>query len=255
MKIIDSHCHLDKINLAKFNNDFDNILIKADEFHVKEFLCVCIDFNNFNTIVDLAERYTQIYTTVGLHPANDIGVIPTVEKITKLANNKNIIAIGETGLDYFHIKDNLEWQQERFKNHIKAANICHKPLIIHMREATKDTLKIMQDENATAGIMHCFVEDIITANIAIEMGFYISFSGVLTFNSARNLQAVAKNIPLDKILVETDSPYLSPVPFRGKENHPANTYFVVEKLASLRNISIQEVAETTTNNFHKLFGL
>jgi TatD DNase family protein len=256
MHIIDSHCHLDRVDLTAFDNNFDNMLSVAYEKSVKEFLCVCIDFNNAQAVLNLAKKYPNIYASYGLHPVNDEGIVPSVDDILQGCVDDNIIAIGETGLDYFHIKQEAaDWQRERFKNHIIASQKTNKPLIIHTRDAKVDTLKVMQDNNANSGIMHCFVEDLYTAQTAIEMGFYISFSGVLTFNSAKELQETAKKIPLDKILVETDSPYLTPAPFRGKPNHPANTYFVVEKLAQLRNISIQEVAETTTHNFKSLFNL
>lgn len=256
MKIIDSHCHLDRIDLANFDDNFDNILQNAYAKNVHEFLCVCIDFKNFDAVLNIAKKYPNIYASRGLHPVNDIGVVPSVDEILKFCDDENIIAIGETGLDYFHIKqEDADWQKQRFVNHIAASKKSNKPLIIHTREAKTDTLKIMAKNNANSGVMHCFVEDLATANAAIEMGFYISFSGVLTFNSAKELQEVAKIIPLNKILIETDSPYLSPVPFRGKPNYPANTYFVAEKLAQLRGISVDEVAENTTNNFYQLFKL
>lgn len=256
MKIIDSHCHLDRVDLRDFDGDFDNVLKASYEKSVQEFLCVCIDFENFDAVLNVAKKYPNIYASRGLHPVNDEGAIPSVDEILKYCDDENIIAIGETGLDYFHIKkEDADWQRQRFVNHIEAGKKSNKPIIIHTRNAKEDTLKIMEFEGANSGVMHCFVEDYTTAMRAIEMGFYISLSGVLTFNSAKELQETAKKIPLDKILVETDSPYLSPAPFRGKPNHPANTYFVAERLAKLRGISLDEVAEATTNNFYKLFNL
>jgi TatD DNase family protein len=255
MHIIDSHCHLDRVDLTQFDDNFDTMLNAAYQNNIKEFLCVCIDFDNASDVLNLAQKYPNIYASYGLHPTNDIGVVPSVDEIIQGASDENIIAVGETGLDYFHITQDFEWQHERFKNHIIAGQKVGKPLIIHTRDAKVDTLKIMVEMGANSGIMHCFVEDLWAANQAIEMGFYISFSGVLTFKSATELQEVARQIPLERILVETDSPYLSPVPFRGKPNFPANTLYVAEKLAELRGISLQEIAETTTHNFKTLFRL
>jgi TatD DNase family protein len=256
MYIVDSHCHLDRLDLTQFDGKLENALSVADKQGIKEFLCVCINLSDFDKVLDIAKKYPQIYASVGVHPTEILQNEPSVDELVKLADDKNIIAIGESGLDYFHLKrEEVQWQRERFRTHIKASQKTNKPIIIHTREAKADTLKIMQEESASSGVMHCFVEDYATAMSCIEMGFYISFSGVLTFNSAKELQETAKKIPLDKILVETDSPYLAPVPLRGKPNHPANTYFVLERLANLRGISINEAADATTNNFKTLFNL
>jgi TatD DNase family protein len=182
------------------------------------------------------------------------GQDPSVAELLALADEDNIIAIGETGLDYFHVeKDTADWQRDRFRWHIQASNQSGKPLIIHTRNAKHDTIQIMQEEQAEQGVMHCFSEDWDTAKAALDLGFYISFSGIITFKSAGDLREVAKKVPLDRILVETDAPYLTPVPYRGKPNSPAYTYYTVEKLAEIRGESIEAIANATTNNFKTLF--
>lgn len=256
MYIVDSHCHLDRVDLSEADNKLENILLNASDKFVKYFLCVCIDLENFSQVFDIAKQYPNISASVGVHPTEQNGEEPTLEKLITLANHEKIIAIGETGLDYFHCKGDVTWQQERFRVHIEAAKKIQKPLIIHTRDAREDTIQIMRDSQAdqARGVMHCFTETIEMARQALDLGFYISFSGIVTFKSAKELQEVAKFVPLDRILIETDSPYLAPVPHRGKSNQPAYTYYVAEKIAELRNISIEQVAEATTNNFFELFN-
>jgi TatD DNase family protein len=190
-----------------------------------------------------------------VHPDYEDLTEPKSEELVSLAKNPKVIAIGETGLDYSRIKGDLEWQRNRFREHIRAARKCNKPLIIHTREAAADTLSIMAEEGADqiGGVMHCFTESWEVAQKAMEMNFYISFSGIVTFKNAANLKETAKKIPLERMLIETDSPYLAPVPFRGKTNQPAYVRHVAEEIASLRNISLNEVAESTTKNFFSLF--
>ncbi|SMN11966.1 Putative deoxyribonuclease YcfH [uncultured Candidatus Thioglobus sp.] len=254
MKIIDSHCHLDRVDLSAFGGSMESMLAHAKTLSVEEFLCVCIDLEHFDDVFSLAKKYPQIYASVGVHPCELDGQDPTVEELLTLADDKNIIAIGETGLDYFHVeKDTADWQRERFRRHIDASNQSGKPMIIHTRNAKADTIQIMQEEKAEQGVMHCFSEDWETAKAALDLGFYISFSGIITFKSASELRDVAKKVPLDRILVETDAPYLTPVPYRGKPNSPAYTYHTVEKMAEIRGISISEVADATTQNFKQLF--
>ncbi|KAA0443340.1 MAG: TatD family deoxyribonuclease [Candidatus Thioglobus sp.] len=256
MKIIDSHCHLDRVDLSAFGGSIESMLAHAKELSVEEFLCVCIDLEHFDEVLSLAKKHTQIYASVGVHPCETEGKDPSVEELLSLADDCKIIAIGETGLDYFHIeKDSADWQRERFRRHIRASNQSGKPLIIHTRNARSDTIAIMQDEKAHAGVMHCFSEDWDTAKAALDLGFYISFSGIITFKSADELREVAKKVPLERILVETDAPYLTPVPYRGKPNSPAYTYYTVEKIAQIRGVSIEEIANATTQNFQKLFML
>ena len=254
MKIIDSHCHIDRVDLEQFGGSMESMLAHAKDLSVEEFLCVCIDLEHFDDVFSLAKAHHQIYASVGVHPVEQEGKDPSVEELLTLADHEKIIAIGETGLDYFHVKkDTADWQRERFRRHIAASNQSGKPMIIHTREAKADTIEIMQQEQAQAGVMHCFSEDWETAKAALDLGFYISFSGIITFKSAADLREVAKKVPADRLLVETDSPYLTPVPYRGRANSPAYTYYVAEKLAEIRGTSIDNIAQQTTQNFNDLF--
>jgi TatD DNase family protein len=202
----------------------------------------------------LSKSYPNIYCSVGVHPTETNCKDPSIEELLEYAKSNRVIAIGETGLDYFHVrKDEADWQRDRFRRHIAASNQSGKPMIIHMRDSKEDTIEILSREKAEKGVMHCFAEDLETAEAAIDLGFYISFSGILTFKSAQDLREVAKQIPTERILIETDSPYLTPVPYRGKPNSPAYTYYVAEKLAEIRNTTIGEIAKVTTQNFNQLF--
>lgn len=218
-------------------------------------LCVSVTLDKFPEVLALAEEYDNFYASVGVHPDYEDIAEPSIDELFSLASHPKVIAIGETGLDYFRLTGDLEWQRERFRTHIRAAILAKKPLIIHTRSAADDTLRIMQEEGAAqvGGVMHCFTESLEVALQAISMGFYISFSGIVTFKNALSLKQVAQKIPLDKILVETDSPYLAPVPFRGKINQPAYVKFVAQEVANLRGISIEAITEATTNNFFNLF--
>ncbi|MDH5784926.1 MAG: TatD family hydrolase [Chromatiales bacterium] len=255
--LIDSHCHLDRLDLTPFDGELANALSFARERGVERFLCVSIDLENVHAVIAMAEQYADIYASVGVHPNEQEHGEPTVEQLLALADNEKVIAIGETGLDYFRSEGDLAWQHQRFRNHIAAAKACNKPLIIHCREARDDTLRILEEEGAESvgGIMHCFVEDLATAERAMELGFYISFSGIVTFNSATDLKEVAKTIPADRILVETDAPYLAPVPYRGKSNQPAYVREVAECIAQLRGVSYAEIASQSGENFIRLFKL
>ncbi|MEN8169689.1 MAG: TatD family hydrolase [Pseudomonadota bacterium] len=255
--LIDSHCHLDRLDLAPFDGELANALAFAKERGVERFLCVAIDMENVNTVIEIAQNYPQIYASVGVHPNEQGREEPGVEQLLELAANDRVIAIGETGLDYFRSEGDLGWQHQRFRTHIAAAKECGKPLIIHCREAREDTLKMLAEEGAdeVGGIMHCFVEDMATAERAMELGFYISFSGIVTFNSAKELKEVARAVPADRILVETDAPYLAPVPYRGKSNQPAYVREVAEYVAELRGVSYEEIAMQTGENFRQLFNL
>lgn len=218
-------------------------------------LCVSVTLDKFPEVLSLAEQFDNFYASVGVHPDYEDIEEPTVDVLVNLSKHAKIVAIGETGLDYFRLTGDLEWQRERFRTHIKAAILANKPLIIHTRSAAEDTLRIMQEEgaNRVGGVMHCFTESLPVALAAIEMGFYISFSGIVTFKNATQLKEVAKAIALDKMLVETDSPYLAPIPFRGKTNQPAYVRYVAQEIANLRGISLQEVMQATTDNFFTLF--
>ncbi len=255
MFLVDSHCHLDRLDLTPFDGKLEGALQYAQQQGIGQMLCVCISMDNFPQVLAIAEQHDFINASVGVHPNEQQGEDPDCDRLLQLADNQQIVAIGETGLDYFRSEGDLEWQRKRFRHHIAAARQSGKPLIIHMRDATEDTLRILKEENAAeaGGVMHCFVEDWEVAKKALDMNFYISFSGIVTFNSAKELKQVAKNIPLDRMLVETDSPYLAPVPFRGKSNQPAYVRHVAEHIAALRDISIEEIAEATTNNYFRLF--
>ena len=254
MQIVDSHCHIDRVDLEEFGGSVESMLSHAKELSVNKFLCVCIDLEHFDQVHNLALQHSNIYASVGVHPTEITSKEPSVEKLIELSSSDRVIAIGETGLDYFRVKkDEADWQRDRFRRHIRASNKSEKPLIIHMRESKEDIIDILQKENAQSGVMHCFAEDWETAKAALDLGFYISFSGILTFNNANDLREIAKKVPADRLLVETDSPYLTPAPYRGKPNSPAYTYYVAEKLAEVRNTSIDEIAEVTTTNFNNLF--
>ena len=249
---IDSHCH---INFPEIANNIDEVLANMQTNQVSNALCVSVDLDKFPEILALAEKHDNIYASVGVHPDYELVNEPTQSELVRLANHPKVIAIGETGLDYFRLQGDLEWQRNRFRTHIRAAVETNKPLIIHTRSASADTLRLMQEEGANrpGGVMHCFTESMEVALAAIEMNFYISFSGIVTFKKALELKEVAKHIPLDSMLIETDSPYLAPVPFRGKMNQPSYVKHVAEEIAKLRGISVEEVGEATTANFRKLF--
>lgn len=256
MFLIDSHCHLDRLDLEPYDNKLSNALTYANEVGVGHMLCVSINMENFKAVIDTANNYDFVSASVGVHPNDNDGHDPGTDELIALADDKNIVAIGETGLDYFRSEGDLSWQQDRFRRHITASKETKKPLIIHMRDATDDTLRILKEERAdeVGGVMHCFVEDWEVAQKALDLNFMISFSGIVTFKNAKDLQLVAKNVPQDKMLVETDSPYLAPVPYRGKSNQPAYVVQVAEKVAELRDVSLEEVAELTTKNYFNLFG-
>lgn len=218
-------------------------------------LCVCIDLETFPAVLAIAQRFDNVFASVGVHPNERDGEDPTVERLIALARDPKVIAIGETGLDYFRSTGDLDWQRERLRRHIQAAKITGKPLIIHSREAKEDTLRILGEEGAAeiGGVMHCFTDDWETAQRAMELNFYISFSGIVTFSSAKELKKVAAQLPLERLLVETDSPYLAPVPFRGKANQPAYVRYVAEYIADLRGTSTEAIAAASTQNFFRLF--
>ena len=249
---IDSHCH---INFPELAEKLDELLANMRQNEVTHALCVSVNLENFPQIQLLAEQHENIYASIGVHPDHESDTEPTQAQLVQLAQHPKVVAIGETGLDYFRLKGDLEWQRTRFRTHIRAARECRKPLIIHTREAAADTLRIMAEEGAAeaGGVMHCFTETLEVAQAAIAMNFYISFSGIVTFKNATQIKEVAQKIPLDRILIETDAPYLAPVPFRGKLNQPAYVKHVAEEIAKLRGILLAEVGAATTRNFGRLF--
>jgi len=254
--LIDSHCHLDRLDLEHLGGDLDTVLAAADQQEVSHMLCVSITLEDFPQVLQLAQRYPQVFASVGVHPNETEGRDPDCDELVALAADPVIVAIGETGLDYFRSEGDVEWQRRRFRQHIRAARACGKPLIIHTRDAERDTLDIMREERAgeVGGVMHCFTGSLAMAEAALAEGFYISFSGIVTFKNASDLQAVAVRIPDDRLLIETDAPYLTPVPLRGKPNQPANVRLVAEKLASLRDVSIETLCAQTSANFFALFS-
>ncbi|WP_044407961.1 TatD family hydrolase [Thiomicrospira microaerophila] len=257
--IIDSHCHLNIID-ADSVGDTQQLITSARELGVERMMCVAIGPDKWQEVIELADRYPEVYASIGIHPCSDESVQATDEAIIQAASHPKVLAIGEVGLDYFHQSPDqvdLNYQKARFRQHIAIAKQLDKPLVIHTRASTPDVLQILREEGAdqVGGIMHCFVEDLATAQQAMELGFYISFSGILTFKNAKELKAVAQALPLERILVETDAPYLAPVPYRGKVNQPGYTRYVVEELARLRDLPFEQVAKATSDNFCRLFKL
>lgn len=254
--VIDSHCHLNCLDLTEFGGNLDGVLQNAIDNGVSHMLCVAIDWETLPEVLTIAAEDPTIFASVGVHPNEQGGHDPSVDDLLAMANNPNVVAIGETGLDYYRTSGEIQWQQDRFRRHIEAARIIKKPLIIHTRQAREDTIAIMREAKAdeAAGVMHCFTETWEMAQQALDLNFYISFSGIVTFKNARELQDVATKVPIDRILVETDSPYLAPVPHRSKQNQPAYVKHVAEFIAELRGVSYEEIAARTSENFFRLFN-
>jgi TatD DNase family protein len=252
--LVDSHCHL---NFPELSGKLDAVLAAMRENGVTHALCVSVTLQEFPQVRALAEQYPHIYGSVGVHP--DYPDVPPFsgDDLLALADHPRIVAIGETGLDYFRIKEDCEWQRERFRTHIRAARRCGKPLIVHMRDAAPDTLSIMREEQAgeVGGVMHCFTASWEVAEAAMDLGFHISFSGIVTFRNARELKTVAQRVPLNRMLIETDSPYLAPVPFRGRTNEPGLVKHVAEEIARLQGVTPERVAAETSRNFFNLFKI
>lgn len=227
------------------------------ENRVTHALCIGVNLPELPGVLQLAADHPNIYASVGVHPDYEDTPEPSIDTLTELSRRDKVVAIGETGLDYFRVSGDLEWQRTRFRTHIRAARECGKPLVIHTRSAAADTLAIMREERAreAGGVMHCFTESWEVARGALDLGFHISFSGIVTFKNAQEIKDVARRVPLDRMLIETDSPYLAPVPFRGKQNEPAYVRYVAEEIARLRDISVAEVASATSTNFFRLFGV
>ncbi len=253
MGLVDSHCHL---NFDPMGDNLETVIAAAKSNDVQHMLCVAVTIEDFPQVVKIAHDHEFIYASVGVHPCYKDSIEPTVDDLVNYADDPKIVAIGETGLDYFRNEGDLTWQRERFIRHIEAAIIVQKSLIIHTREAAIDTMAMLKQHHADrcGAVMHCFAEDWDTAKKALDLGFYISMSGIVTFNSAQDLKKVAKKIPIDRLLVETDSPYLAPVPMRGKPNQPAFVRHTAEYVAQLRGVSLEELAEQTTRNFFTLFA-
>ena len=251
---VDSHCHLDFPELA---DDLPAVLEAMRLAKVTHALCISVELPDWPRVHALAQAHGNLYATAGVHPDYPDSAEPTVERLCELAARPKVVAIGETGLDYCRLDGDLGWQRNRFRTHIRAARESGKPLVIHTRSAAADTLALMREERAgeAGGVMHCFTETWEVASAAIDLGFYISFSGIVTFANARALKDVAMKVPLDRMLIETDSPYLAPVPFRGKRNHPALVVHVAAEIARLRGLPVEDVAQATSRNFFTLFGI
>lgn len=253
--LVDSHCHLDRVDLAPYDGDFARLMADTAAAGVAKLLCVSIDLEHYPAMRALVDPFPQVSVSVGVHPNEDEGRDPTPDELVALAEDPRNVAIGETGLDYYRSEGDLNWQQERFRNHVAAARACGKPLIIHTRAARADTIRILRESEArdAGGVMHCFTEDWETAKAALDLGFFISFSGILTFKSAADLREVAQRVPADRLLIETDSPYLAPIPHRGKSNQPRWVAHVAECLAGLRGLEVEDVVALTGDNFAALF--
>lgn len=252
-QLVDSHCHID---FPDYSQGVGQLLENMDEAGVSHALCVSVSLERFPQVLVLAESHPRIFASVGVHPDHEDAREPTVEELVSLAAHPRVVAIGETGLDYYRSqREAVAWQRQRFRVHIRAARAAGKPLIIHTRNAAADTLDIMAEEGAdgAGGVMHCFTETQAVAEAAMAMGFYISFSGIVTFKNAADLREVAKAVPMERLLVETDAPYLAPVPHRGKRNEPAYVRHVAEEIARVKGATTEEVTHMTRRNFFALF--
>lgn len=255
---VDSHCH---INFEGLADRLPDVLDKMRAHAVTHALCVSVDLETLPSVLAIAEKYENVYASVGVHPDHEDMREPSVEELVELAQHPKVCAIGETGLDYYRLEGrslaDMEWQRERFRTHIRAAHIAAKPLIVHTRSSAEDTLRIMEEERAgvPGGVMHCFTEAWDVAEKALAQNFHISLSGIVTFKNAKDVQEVARRVPIDRLLIETDSPYLAPVPYRGKPNEPAYVSYVGRFIAQLREVPDEAVAEATTDNFFRLFKI
>lgn len=249
--LVDSHCHLD---FPEFEGKLDEIRKEMQTNGVTHALCISVELAGFPKVLALAERHDNFFASIGVHPDHE-GEPVDAARLVELARHPRVVAIGETGLDYHRLSGDLEWQRERFRAHIRAARKSGKPLVIHTRDAAEDTLRIMREEGAgeIGGVMHCFTETQEVADAALALGFHISFSGIVTFKNAVQLKEVARAIPLERMLVETDAPYLAPVPHRGKTNRPGLVRHVAEEVARLRGVTLEAVADATSRNFFRLF--
>lgn len=253
--LVDSHCHLDRLKLDKFDGDLDAVLELARSRGVGKFLCVGISLENVDRVVDIAGRHEDVVCSVGVHPLDVDSGLADVDKLLELAQKPKVVALGETGLDYYYSTDTKEIQQQSFTAHLQAAGRAQLPVIVHTRDAREDTIELIREHGSPehAGVLHCFTESWEMAKAALDLNYYISLSGIVTFKNAGELRDVAQKLPLDRLLVETDSPYLAPIPYRGKPNIPAYVREVAEFIAELRGIPYEQLAEITTENFHRLF--
>ena len=255
--LVDSHCHLDHLKLEKYQDSLNGLLTAARKRGVNQFLSVGVNLEKSRKLIELAEQYSDVMVSIGVHPLQqDLPPLPEVEQLLELGSHNAVVAIGETGLDNYYSADTHDWQRESFIRHLQAADQLNKPVIVHTRDAREETLEILREHANTesAGVLHCFTESLKMAQAAMELGFYISFSGIITFRNAAELREVVKQVPLERILVETDSPWLAPVPYRGKQNEPQYVVEVAQCVADIKGVSFAKVAEVTTGNFQRLFG-
>lgn len=252
---IDSHCHLDRLKLSPYNDQLDGAIEAAQDAGVDTMLCVAIDLEHIEQVLSIAANYPSIYASVGVHPTSHEGEEPTLQRLIDLSKRDKVVAIGETGLDYYYGEETSNVQRERFITHLKASEAVQKPVIVHTRDAKEDTLSLIEQhsDRSIGGVLHCFTEDWDMAQRAMDMNFYISLSGIVTFKNAVELQDVARKMPLDRLLIETDSPYLAPVPFRGKPNEPKHVVEVAKFVAELKGVTVEELAKATSDNFKRLF--
>jgi TatD DNase family protein len=249
---VDSHCH---INFPEFADDIDALVARMASAQVTHAMCISVTYPEWPSVIAIAERFANVYATAGVHPDYEDIEEPTIASLVDKARHPKVQAIGETGLDYYRLTGDLGWQRDRFRTHIRAARECNKPLVVHTRSASEDTIAIMREEHAAdvGGVMHCFTESWEVATQAMDLGFHISFSGIVSFKNAKNLQDVARRMPLERMLIETDSPYLAPVPYRGKRNEPAYVANVADAIAALRGVDAETIGRATSQNFFDLF--
>jgi TatD DNase family protein len=256
MQLVDSHCHLDRVDLSLFENNIDNVLQAARERDISHFLNISVDLDNFEQVLSIANAHDDVHCSVGIHPLDESETMIKAQQLISRAAHKKVVAIGETGLDAFYAPQTLERQYANFVEHMDAALETKLPVIIHTREAKQQTLDLIgsQDYRDVTGVLHCFTEDWDMAKKAIDLGYYISISGIVTFANANNVREVVKQLPLDRLLVETDAPYLTPVPYRGKPNYPIYVREVAEYIAKFKGIELELLAKSTTENFFNLFS-
>lgn len=250
---IDSHCHLDRLDFVKLGTDLEGALAAARAAGVQHFLCIGVDLESLPAVLAVAEQHADVSASVGVHPLHLDALEPEIERLVELAAHPKVVAIGETGLDYHYDQESPADQQRRFRKHIEAARRTGKPLVVHTRDARADTLRLLREEGAEGGVLHCFTESWEMAKEALDLGFYISFSGIVTFANASELREVVRKVPMGRLLIETDSPWLAPVPYRGKSNQPAYVVEVARAVAALRGTSVEALGERTSENFRQLF--
>jgi TatD DNase family protein len=253
---VESHCHLDRLDLKDYPGGLPELMQATATAGVDHMLCIGVDLESFPAVRDLAEQYPNVHCTVGVHPLYRESREPTCAELVKLAAHPRVVAIGETGLDYFYARDDTSWQRQRFAEHIAAARQTGLPLVVHTRDAREDTIAMLRElgEARVRGVMHCFTEDLAMAKRAMDLGFYISISGIVTFRNADSLREVVRALPLDRLLIETDAPWLAPMPHRGKQNEPRYVAEVARFVADLKQLPATELVAITRNNFFSLFN-